>query len=292
MSSPILNPEPPSGGGGVKIPILFGIVAALLAANVYLFLQVDGLKTELTQMRESILTEVSDLRETSSITTQSSKKRLDTLQTQLEAARRQAAQAAGDAKEDALKNVEELSKKFDEEQKKEAERVKAELARVEQTASTRIGAVSTEVGAVKESVAQTKSDLDKTIADLKRTNGDLGVQSGLIATNSKELSALKALGERAYFEFNLAKAKQPVRLSDITILLKRTDEKRNKYTIEVVADDKKFEKRDKTVNEPVQFYMSKYRQPCEIVVNEVKKDRIVGYLAQPKVVTPRTGSGD
>jgi len=287
VSNPVIHP-PQEPGSGLKIPILFGVVIALLAANVYLFLQIDQMKTDMASMRESILTEVSNLRETSSISTQTSRRHLETLRSELETARRQAAQAAGQAKDEAMKNVDMLSKKFEEEQKKEEERVKAELSRVEQAAASKIGEVSTEVGTVKRDVAATKSELDKTISDLKRTNGDLGVQSGLIATNARELAALKALGDRAYFEFNLVKSNKPSRLSDITVVLKRTDEKRNKYTIEVVADDKKFEKKDRTVNEPVQFYMSKYRQPCEIVVNEVKKDRIVGYLSQPKVQAGRT----
>ena len=112
--------------------------------------------------------------------------------------------------------------------------------------------------------------------------GDLGVQSGYIATNGKELSALKRLGERNYFEFNLAKAKTPQKVGDITLLLKKTDQKKNKYTVEISADDKKTEKKDKNVNEPVQFYVAKARQPYELVVNEVGKDLIKGYLATPK----------
>jgi predicted amino acid dehydrogenase len=112
--------------------------------------------------------------------------------------------------------------------------------------------------------------------------GDLGVQSGYIATNSKELALLKRLGERNITEFKLAKTKDPQRVGDIALVLKRTDQKKNKYTVEVVADDKRTEKKDKGVNEPIQFYVSKARQPYEIVVNEVKKDLIVGYLAAPK----------
>jgi hypothetical protein len=147
--------------------------------------------------------------------------------------------------------------------------------------------VSTEVGTVKSDLSSTKAELDKTIASLKSVSGDLGVQSGLIATNGKELAALKALGERNYFEFNLGKTKQPQRVGDVMLQLKKADQKRNRYTLDITADDKRVEKKDKGVNEPVQFYTSKARQPYEIVVNEVKKDVIVGYLATPKVQTGR-----
>jgi hypothetical protein len=57
--------------------------------------------------------------------------------------------------------------------------------------------------------------------------------------------------------------------------------------VEVWADDKKTEKKDKGINEPVQFYTSKARIPYEIVINQVKKDQIVGYLATPKVTVAR-----
>ena len=147
--------------------------------------------------------------------------------------------------------------------------------------------VSTEVGTLRTEAAATKSELEKTIADLKSTRGDLGVQSGLIATNSKELSALKALGERNYTEFKLAKEKTAQRVGDVQIRLKSVDQKKNRYTIELIADDKLVEKKDKTINEPVQFLLSRATQPYELVVNEVKKDLIVGYVSAPKVQQSR-----
>jgi hypothetical protein len=108
------------------------------------------------------------------------------------------------------------------------------------------------------------------------------VQSGLIATNAQELQALRRLGERNYIEIKLGKTKVPQRVGDITLKLKSTDTKKNKYTVEVNADDKLTEKKDKNVNEPIQFYTSKAKQPYEIVINQVQKDMIVGYLSTPK----------
>ena len=287
MSDPVIHPAPESGGG-LKIPILFGVVIALLAANVYLFLQLDQVRTDVTKLRESILSEVSNLRETSSATVQTNRRHLDSLRTELDSARRAAASAVGQAKEDAVKHADEVQKRLEDAQRRQAERVQSELSRVEQTAATKIGEVSTEVGTVKQEVATTKGELEKTISDLKRVTGDLGETSGLVATNIKQLAALKELGERNYFEFNLVKAKQPQRIADVLVLLKNADLKKNKYTVELIADDKRFEKKDKNLNEPVQFYVAKYpRQPYELVVNEIKKDRIVGYLSQPKVVATR-----
>ena len=140
---------------------------------------------------------------------------------------------------------------------------------------------------MKGDVATTKSELEKTVADLKRTSGDVNGQGVLIATNSKELSALRQLGERNYVEFNIKKAKQPQKVGDVMVLLKKADPKKNRYTIELTADDKTVEKKDRGVNEPLQFLVAKARQPYEIVVNDIKKDQIVGYLSIPKVQNAR-----
>ncbi len=292
--TPLTPPPPPpapSGGSGLKIPILFGAVIALLAANVYLFLQLDKVRTDVSKTREALATEIANLRETSSVTTQTSRRNLDTLRDELEAARRQASMAAGQAKVEAQKHADDLARRLEVEQKKAQQAVQSEISQVRDTASatsSKLGEVSTEVGSVKTEVAATKSELEKTIADLKRVTGDLGMQSGLIATNSKEIAALRALGDRNIFEFNLGKTKAPQRIGDIALHLKRTDPKKNKYTIDVVADDKRVEKKDKGVNEPLQFMVAKAPgRPYEIVVNTVKKDVIVGYLSTPKVTSTR-----
>ena len=290
MSDPTPAYVPPSSGGsGIKIPILFGAVIALVAANVYLFLQLDNVRTEISKTREALLTEISNLRETSTVTTQTSRRHLETLRDELETARRQAAMDAGQATVEAQKHADELARRLAAEQQKAQQAVRSELSEVKEAASetsSKLGEVKTEVSSVKTEVASTKSELDKTIAELKSVRGDLGVHSGLIATNGKELAALKALGDRNIFEFKLGKTRAPQRVGDIAVQLKKADTKRNRYTIDVIADDKKVEKKDKNINEPVQFYVAKVAgRPYEIVVNEVKKDLIIGYLSTPKAVS-------
>lgn len=290
MSPSPINSMQPSGSSGVKTALVAGAIVALVAANVYLYVQVDRLQTEQTRLQDKILTEITNLRDASTVTTASQRRHLDTLKEELQAAQRRAELAANQAKMEAFSKTDQVAKKLAEEQQKQQQQVSSELSEVKQAATTanaKIADVSGDVTNVKTQVASTKSELDKTISDLKRVTGDLGVQSGLIATNGKELAALKRLGERNYFEFSLAKSKKPQRVGDITVLLKKADPKHNKYTVEVMADDKKTEKKDRNVNEPVQFYVANARQPYELVVNQVKKDQIVGYLSTPKVQTAR-----
>jgi len=138
-----------------------------------------------------------------------------------------------------------------------------------------------------EKLVRVSSDLENTGADVKRVEGDLNTVSGEVATNAKELTALKERGERDYFEFALGKTKAPQKIGDLRLVLKKTDPKHNRYTVEVLADDKKLEKKDRTVNEPVQLYLSGSAQAYEIVVNQVKKNEVVGYVAVPKVKLAR-----
>jgi hypothetical protein len=281
----------PNSNSGVKTAVVTGALVALVAANVYLYIQVDRLHTDMAKMQESLMTEITNLRETSTVTTAAQKKHLETLKDELAVARREAAQGAGQAKADAVKRAEMLSAKLEQEQVKQARQTEAAIGEVKEqasTANTKIEAVNSDVSNVKTEVASTKSELDKTITDLKKVTGDLGVTSGYVATNGKELAALKRLGERNYFDINLGKTKQPQRVGDISLMLRKTDPKRNKFTIEVLADDKTIEKKDKTANEPVQFLTAKGgRIPYEIVINQVKKDQIVGYLATPKETVAR-----
>lgn len=147
--------------------------------------------------------------------------------------------------------------------------------------------MATEVGSVKTEVATHKTQLDTALADLKSVRGDLGVQSGLIATNASELAALRELGERNYYEFNIAKNDKVKKVGSINLALRKADMKRSKFNLDVIADDRKIEKKDKTLNEPVQFYVQGSRLPLELVVNQIQKDRIIGYLAVPKTVQAR-----
>ena len=287
------SPTPPSQGGGIKTAILFVLVIALIAATGYLYVQVAQTRSEMVQTREALLDEISKIHETSAVSTQTSRRSVESLKADVDAARRQAGQLAGQAKIDAEKHAEELAANLQKVQQEQAQKVSAVTAEVSQVkdqasaANTKISEVSTDVGNVRTEVASTRSELEKTIAQLKATQGDLGVQSGLIATNGKELAALKALGERNYVEFRLGKTKGPQKVGDISVLLKKADPKTNRYTIAVIADDKTVEKKDKTVNEPVQFMLAKASQPYELVVNEVKKDLISGYVAAPKVQQTR-----
>ncbi|MGA6988446.1 MAG: hypothetical protein WBZ01_20490 [Terriglobales bacterium] len=145
-----------------------------------------------------------------------------------------------------------------------------------------VGNVKTDVGGVKTDVAATKASLEATIAKLQGTIGDLGVQSGLIANTRSDLEALKHKGDRQYYEFTLLKGAKSQAFSTVGLQLKKTDPKKGKYTLDVTADDKTIEKKDKNQSEPVQFYSGREHMLYELVVWTVDKNKITGYLSTPK----------
>jgi O-phosphoseryl-tRNA(Cys) synthetase len=133
-------------------------------------------------------------------------------------------------------------------------------------------------------VTGVKNDLEDTKSKLERATGDMGVMSGLIARNHDDVEELKRKGDRNYYEFTLNKSKTPQRVGPVQIALNKSDQKRSKYTVTVLADDKSIEKKDKTAGEPVQFYVkgTAHYAPYEMVVFDVGKNQVTGYLSTPK----------
>ena len=148
--------------------------------------------------------------------------------------------------------------------------------------SSAVSNVQTDVGGVKQDVANTRRELATTEQQLHAAIGDLGVQSGLIAKNSTQLDYLRQLGDRNYFAFTLHKGKPPVAVSTIKLRLRKADTKHSRYTLEVFSDDKQIQKKNRDLDEPLQFYSGNPPMLFEIVVNQVNRNEVSGYLSTPK----------
>jgi hypothetical protein len=170
------------------------------------------------------------------------------------------------------------------EQQTSDQKLTEEITQVQKESNEKIGAVASEVGTAKKDIEATKGDLEATKGKLDRSLGDMNVMSGLIAHNRDDLEELRRRGDRNYYEFTLSKSKHAERVGPVQMSLNKTDPKKATYTLTVVADDKTIPKKDKTAGEPVQFYVkgSARLAPYEIVVFDVGKNQITGYLATPK----------
>lgn len=165
---------------------------------------------------------------------------------------------------------------------KQLAKEQADTAKQVGAVQTDVNGVKTDVTGVKSDVATTQADLSATKSQLTRVVGDQGVMSGLIATTHDELEELKRRGDRNYYEFTLQKNAQPSNVGTIKLQLKKVDQKHSKFTLNVNADDKNIEKKDKNLDEPVQFYSGKTPMLYEIVVNNIGKNQVTGYLSTPK----------
>jgi predicted nucleic acid-binding Zn-ribbon protein len=254
------------------IPVLFGLLIAGLAVmgyaghSVQSRLEEELAKAEeqdkiLTAQLEQANTRIAELKGKMEVTSQ----RIGLTQAELA---------------DARSRAESIRKQqIDSDQK-----LTQEITTAKKESEEKIGAVATDVTGAKKDIEATRTDLEATKSKLERATGDMGVMSGLIARNHDDLEELKRRGDRNYYEFTIQKAKAPQRVGPVQLALSKTDPRKSKYTMTVLADDKSVEKKDKTAGEPVQFYVkgtARY-SPYEIVVFDVGRNQVTGYLSTPK----------
>jgi len=155
-----------------------------------------------------------------------------------------------------------------------------EVNKVQADANAKIGGLSTDL-------AGTRKDLDATKSEFANAlSGTKGELSGAIARTHDELVALAHRTDRDYFEFNLAKRRSQQKVGTVTVLLEKTDTKRNVFTVNLQFDDKPHVHRDKAMDEPVYFYVQGASSALELVVNKLGKDSISGYISTPKGFFP------
>jgi chromosome segregation ATPase len=157
--------------------------------------------------------------------------------------------------------------------------VKSELAT--KASSDDLKNVDTKVGGV-------RTDLDQTQQDLKMARSEMGT---LIARNHDEIDQLRRMGERDYVEFTITGKNKPQKVGNVSLELKGVNQKRNQYSVAMVVEDKRFEKKNRALNEPVFFYTSGSRLPEELVINKVSKDQVSGYVSIPKANTQQASAG-
>ena len=151
-----------------------------------------------------------------------------------------------------------------------ASSVKAELA---------TKASADEVTKLNGDVTGVKGDLDATKNSIQMARSEMGT---LIARNHDEIDQLRRTGQRDYFEFTVQRKGGATKVGGIQLVLKDTNTKKNQYTMNVLADDNSFEKKNRSVNEPIFFYTGGSRSALELVINKVTKSSATGYLSTPK----------
>jgi chromosome segregation ATPase len=270
----------------IWVAVLTALVLAAGGYAIYLGNQTQALRSQFIAARQdnaALRAKLSD----SAAQLQSA---LDAMRGALAKAQQDANDGVEKAQTAAIRHADLAASQLAKKSAAEAQRLSDELNKVKDSASeasNRLDGITTDVGTVKTDVASAKTAIDDTRSDLQRARGDMGVMSGLIATNGKQIQALRDLGDRNIYEFTLEKNGKMQKVGDVQLALRKADAGHNRFTIDVLADDKRVEKKDRSVNEPVQFYTLKARQPYELVINQVGKNQVTGYLATPKVTLAR-----
>ena len=187
--------------------------------------------------------------------------------------------------EDELARARALAQTVRKQQEASDQNFRKALGEAQANNANQFGQVNSKLSNTQNDLSATKSDLEATKTKLQSTIGDLGVQSGLIAKNHDEVEELKALGERNIYEFTLHKDKHMQHVGPIQLELRKVDTKHYQYTMNVLADDKNIEKKNRQVDEPLQFYVTGARAPYEIVVFKLAKNEAQGYLSTPKTAS-------
>jgi hypothetical protein len=136
-------------------------------------------------------------------------------------------------------------------------------------------------------VTGVKGDLDATKNSIQMARSEMGT---LIARNHDEIDQLRRTGQRDYFEFTVQRKDGATKVGSIQLVLKDTNPRKNQYTMNVLADDNSFEKKNRSVNEPIFFYTGGSRSALELVVNKVTKTSATGYVSMPKGTTTASAS--
>jgi outer membrane murein-binding lipoprotein Lpp len=252
------------GNAGKWILMLLAVI--YVAGSIYFFYTLRGRIEDLSKGQGASNAQIAELT-----------KRMQSAESDAEALAKQ----LGMTKKELADRSAELTRQQHAAEQRLAEEQKKESSRISQVSGD-VSNVKTDVGGVKTDVASTKSELAATIARLQSTIGDLGVQSGLIANTRQDLEVLKHKGDRNYYEFTLVKGASPQPVGTISLQLKKTDPKKGKFTINVSADDRTIEKKDRNISEPIQFYTGRDHMLYELVVWSVDKKQATGYLSTPK----------
>jgi chromosome segregation ATPase len=279
------------------VHLLWSIILLMGSMAWFESSQAQSLRKEVSVLR----TDNTSLRQDASRSEQSLRQALDAFHKELNAfhkelvtTRAETGESISAAQLTALKHADALAKALENKRKlveAQEKQLSAELSKVKQTtadAVSRVNGISNDVGKVKKEVETVRTAAEQASSNVEQTRGDVGMVSGLVATNATEIQMLRELGDRNIYEFTIARSSGMQRVGDIQVSLDKTDPRHNRFTLEILAADQRVEKRDKNINEPVQFYVpGKGGQAYELVVNEVGKNSITGYLAQPKVTIAR-----
>lgn len=253
--------------------VIIGVAVVYVIASLYFIFETRGRVAGLEKGQQAATSDIKTLAHRVGISEQNLKASTEELGSKL-----------GMTEQELQQRLSTRTAQLERQQRASEQRISAEHKKEIGAVTGEVAGVKTDLGTAKTDIASTRTDLEATKQKLERAMGDLGVQSGLIAHTRDELEYLKHRGDRNYYEFALTKGSSPTPVSTISLQLKKADKKKGRFTVNVLADDRTIEKKDRTMMEPMQFYTGRDRSLYELVVMTVDKNKVTGYLSTPKNV--------
>ena len=281
-------PRSQESGHGITFIVIFLVLAGLAGGEFYALNRTNNTRSDLVaqqnQLRKEVTAQIQDQVSTRlTAMEQQTTQRLDAVTTELDNSAKSLGSQGGQ-----LKRARTMVAGLKNEQRKQTEEFQAQLSQK---------ADEQQVGTLSQDVSLAKADLDTTKKNVSCIASDLGMaRSGLgtlIARNHDDIEYLRQTGERDYFEFTLDKGK-PAQVAHVSLNLKKTSLKGHRFTVAMTVDDVQVEKKDRSINEPVIFYVNGSKKAYELVVNTVGANQVKGYISTPKGVTevaaPKAGT--
>ncbi len=271
--------QTPGMKDGVKFIAIFLILAALAVGELFTVSRMNSMNHQFeekqTQLRDDL---TGQLREQVSnrlaALEQQNAQELDAVRSELDAASKRVGAQSGE-----LKRASTMVAQLQDQQRTQAQELKQELD--QKADAQQVGALSQDVSSTKSDLSTTQKNVSTLAADLGMARSEMGT---LIARNHDDIEYLRKLGDRDYFEFTLNR-NQASKVAGVSLTLKRTNIKRHQYTLATLVDDMDVERKDCSVNSPVDFFVNGSKKPYELVVNSVGSNQVKGYLSTPKGVT-------
>ena len=274
-------PLDPAGstGHGVKFMVIFLVLAALAVGEFYTVNKMSSLRDEQVnqqnQLRKDLTAQIQDQVLTHlTAMEQQNRQQLAAVKAEFDQTTKRMGSQGGE-----LKRARAMVTQLRDQQRQQDVELKQQLA--EKADQKQLGTLTEDVSSTKSDLETTKKVVSTLAADLGMARSDLGT---LIARNHDDIEYLRKLGERDYYEFKLAR-NSPTRVAGVGLDLRKTNVKRYRFNVAITADDMQVEKKDRTINEPVFFYVNGSKKPYELVVNSVQSTEVKGYISTPKGAT-------
>jgi len=255
-----------------KFSVVFVLLAVLAVGEIYSIVRTNSARRALENQQVLMRKEMDDQFSSKLATLEDSNaQQLGALRAELD----QTANRMGSTGKE-LNRARAMVTKLQQQQAQDASALKDEIAK--KADDEKVGALTQDFTTTKTDLASTKQNVDQLSKDLGMAKSEFGT---LIARNHDDIETLRKLGDRDYFEFTLTR-NQRQNIAGVGLTLKKTNAKHNRFDLNLLADDLQVEKKGRTVNEPVFFYLASSKRPYELVVNKVESDRVAGYISTPK----------